>query len=747
MKEKKKKNLLVKIGDFIVNYRYLFLEIFIILMIICAVNINNVSINYDITSYLGDETETKKGIQLMKQEFGNLNEIQIMVTDTTFDQAVNIQKDISNVSNVVSVSFDDTSHYFKDNHALFVIELGDLNAMEKEQTIEDIINRVSDVSYYMYIENGEDVVEGMDIILIIAIIIIVCVLLITTTSYFEVVLAFIVFGVSILLNMGSNFIFGEISYITKSIAIVLQLGLSLDYFIIFMNHYMKEKNDTDDLMLAVKKTISKSIPEIFASCLTTVAGLLALVFMQLKIGADIGIILSKGIFCSLFTVICLLPLLIIVFHRAIDKTEHKSRIPSVLHLANFIVDSRRVLLPIFLIFIFLSCFVVTKYDYVYNVYSVKAKNGSDNQVALEKIENVFGNSNRLVLLFSNREKDYSKELLLKEMLLKNEKIANVTSLGGYEVSDGIYLGTKINYQQFSNMFQVPLEMSGQLYNYFLQYHSISFDSSEMESYFISLIDLLNFLYQQKDILNLSEELKMTIQTYYDALNLSSGLLESDDYSRFILELKTDVEGEETYALLDFVKDEAEKYYDDVLLVGESVSARDLSDSFSRDNTIITLVTISFIAIILFVTFKSFSITILLILTIEGSILLNFGLATLFGQKIFFISYIIVSAIQMGATIDYAIVLTNRFLQLRGKQSKKEALIGSVKDSLPTIVTSGFILVIAGFLIGFIASSGVVSSIGLFLATGTLISMLITILILPAILYAFDSIITKRKNIK
>lgn len=152
----------------------------------------------------------------------------------------------------------------------------------------------------------------------------------------------------------------------------------------------------------------------------------------------------------------------------------------------------------------------------------------------------------------------------------------------------------------------------------------------------------------------------------------------------------------------------------------------------------------FIALILFVTFRSLSITALLILTIEGSILLTFGLATLLNQKIFFISYIIVSAIQMGATIDYAIVLTNRFLQLRTKINKKEALVGTIKDSLPTIVTSGFILTIAGLLIGFIASSGVVSSIGIFLGFGTLISMLITIFILPAILYAFDSVIIKKK---
>lgn len=345
LKEKKNNKILVKIGDFIVNYRYLFLIIFLILIIICAININNVSVNYDITSYLGDETETKKGIKLMEEEFGALNEIQVMLTDISYEDALNIKENISSIKNVTSVSFDSSENYFKDENALFVIELANVDAETRDEVVSEITNEVSDEKYYMYIENGEDVVEGMNIILIIAIIIIVLVLLFTTTSYFEIVLAFIVFGISILLNMGSNFIFGEISYITKSIAIILQLGLSLDYFIIFMNHYMKEKNDTDDQILAVKKTVTKSIPEICASSLTTIAGLLALVFMQLKIGADIGIILSKGIICSLITVIFLLPLLIILCSKLINKTEHKNYVPNISKLANFIVNSRKFLLP------------------------------------------------------------------------------------------------------------------------------------------------------------------------------------------------------------------------------------------------------------------------------------------------------------------------------------------------------------------------------------------------------------------
>ena len=197
-----------------------------------------------------------------------------------------------------------------------------------------------------------------------------------------------------------------------------------------------------------------------------------------------------------------------------------------------------------------------------------------------------------------------------------------------------------------------------------------------------------------------------------------------------------------------MKEDVKKNYSDVTMVGESISARDLKDTFSKDNLKITFVTVLFIVIILLFTFKSIGMTCLLVLTIEGSILINFGLATLMHNKIFFISYIIVSAIQMGATIDYAIVMASRYQMLRTKLGKQNALIGALKDSLPAIITSGLILMIAGFLIGYISDSGVVASIGMFLGIGTLISMICTIFVLPSILYAFDRIIritTFKKN--
>ena len=734
-----KKNFLVKLGDFIVNFRYLFLGLFVVLAVICTININNVKVNYDITSYLPDDTETKVGIDLMK-EFGELNQMQVLLTDISYDDAQEKADKIKNIDNVENVSFNNTKDYYKNNNALIVVELGNVSDNTKDKVLSKIDNIVDDSEYYIYVENSDDAVGGMNTILIIVVIIIVAVLLFTSKSYFNVILAFIVFGISILLNMGSNFLLGEISYITKSIAIVLQLGLSLDYLIIFLNHYMKEVKDDDNLILAVKKTVTKSVKEIFASSLTTIAGLIAIVFMQLKIGGDIGIVMSKGIVCSMLTVILLLPCLLIIFNKPIMKLEHKSFVPNTKKLSQIILKSRKVLLSLFIIIVLLSIYLMGKYSYVYNVYSVKSITKSDTQIALDKIESNFGKHNRLVILVENKDKDYNKELELFNELSKNQNILSMTSIGSQEIGSNIYLGSKLDYNTLSQILNITPELSLNLYKYYASENNELDKLININDYKITVIDLIYFLKDNKDNLPLEDDMKLTIDNYYNTINNSIALLESDNYSRFILELKTDVEGEETFELLDDIKDVTNKYYDSSTLVGESVSARDLSDTFSHDNLIITLITIVFIALILLFSFKSLGMTLLLILTIEGSILINFGITTLIGDNIFFMSYIVVSAIQMGATIDYAIVMSNRYLTLRNKMNKKEAMIGALTDSTPAIITSGLILTASGFLIGFISDSGVISSIGMALGCGTLISMICTIFILPAILHVCDKFI-------
>ncbi len=739
----KKNNFLIKLGDFITNARYFFLVLFLGLTIFGFVNLNNVSVNESIVSYLPDDTETKTGLDLMGEEFGNLKSIRLMVENINLTNANTITTEISKVNHVKAVLFDGSENSYKDNKALYQVELDDVSKEELEDVKKDIEEVVSKETYTIYSEDFEDATDGITTVLIIACIIIVVVLTITSKTYFEPVIAFIIFGISIILNMGSNFLLGEISYITKSIAVILQLALSIDYVIIFMNQYMKEISDTDDKILAIKKTVSKSMPEIFASSLTTVSGLLALCFMQLKLGGDIGIVLSKGIICSLLTVILVMPSLLAIFHKpivALKKKEKEKNSSS--KLATFIFKSRQVLLPLFVVLVIVSLFLLPHYNYVYNPTSAEAVVKSENVKALDKIEETFGKSNMVVLLFENNEKDYHKEMELASEISKLDNVKAVTSIGGYQLADNIYLGTEVSYLEASQIFNIDNETSLNLFKFYASQKNEIEKLANPLDYKVTIIDMLYFLKENEASLPLTSSLVTQIDTYYNLMNENISLLESENYTRFIITLNTKEEASETYELIDNIRAKAKDSYEGVTLIGNSINAHDLESSFTSDNLIITLITILFIAIILLFTFKSLGMTILLILAIEGSILINFGIIALTKEPMFFMGYVVVSAIQMGATIDYAIVIASRYRDLRKKLDKKEAIIGTLNDRLPAVFTSGLILVVAGFLIGLISKSAVISQIGLYLGLGTLISLITTVFVLPAILYVFDSFIDK-----
>lgn len=739
MKKNNKKGFLVSLGDFITNYRYILLGIFLVLFVIGLININNVKINESIVSYLPNDTETRIGMDLMEEEFGTLSSIQVMVKLPQEKVSDGYEK-ISNINNVSYVMTDENS--YKDGYALYkvvVIDKSDEELFEIRDKIKESFNEV-----YMYSDDFDDPTDGVDIVLVLCVIIIAVILLITSKTYFEPIIAFIIFGISIVLNMGSNFLLGEISYITKAIAVILQLALSIDYVIIFMNQYMKEISDTDDKILAIKKTTSKSMPEIFASSLTTVAGLLALVFMQLRIGGDIGIVLSKGIICSLLTVILVMPSLLCMFSKYIIKFKKKEKDKSKAldKLSKFIAKSRNIMLPAYIILIIVSVCLIPNYKYVYNLNSIRSVTRSENIKSLDKIEEVFGSDNMIVLLVNDKNKDYDKQREMINEIASFDKVTSVTGAANYQLVDNVYINTKINYQEAANFMDVGFTLTYNLYQAYASANNELDKLTDINNYRISIIDLVNFLKSNALSLNLDQETLGKLMNAYNTLGGSFSMLESDNYSRIIVNLDEEVESENAYKLVEKIEDTSKKYFDKVNFVSNSINVMDLKSSFTYDNTIITIVTICFIAIILLFTFKSVGATILLILTIEGSIMINFGISSFLGLNIFFMTYIIVSAIQMGATIDYAIVVTSRYLQLRKKYDKKESITGTLRDTLPAVITSGLILLIAGILVGTIATSSVISSIGLTLGTGTLISLIGTIFVLPAILYACDGFIKK-----
>lgn len=728
-----KNNLLEKIGNFITKYRYIIMVLFLIVFTFCMYNFNNVKINNDITTYLPDNTETKYSLNLMNKEYGTFTTLSLMVEDTDESKSRLIYEKIDKIIEIKNVSY-----VMKDDNALYTIQLVDVTDDMMVDVIYNVKKIVKDETYHIHSTYYNKALNGIDIIVILSIIIILFIILINCRSYFEIVITSIIFLVTIVLNMGTNFIVGEISYITESITIILQLALSIDYVIIFMNRFTEEINDKSKL-LVIKNTLTKSIKEIFASSLTTISGLLALLFMQLKIGKDVGIVLSKGIICSLITVIFLMPSILSIFYKVIIKTTKKRKEKNNFKFGEIIINSRKVILPIFIFLVLLSIFMIPNYKFVYNPNTTKAIYLDSNAKALEKIESVFGKSNTLAVIVRNEEKDYSKELLVANKLNELEEVTLVTSVGSYEISKGVYFTSEVNYKELKEVLKrfIVLDESllKEIYIFYIDKNNIKIDN--IEEYKIKLIDLVYFLKKYEKEINVSGEVRFRLDVMYARMSDSISLLESDNYTRFIINLDLPIEGKNVEKVIEKIRNISEEYYDEVTLAGNSVSSIDLEETFKKDNVIITFVTIIFIFIILLSLFKSVLLSLLLILTIEGSILINFGLSVIFGYEIFFISYLIVIAIQMGATIDYAIVIANRYLELKDNYSKKESIILALKDRIKTILTSGFILMISGFLVGFISPSSVISSIGIFLGIGTLISLISTIFVLPCILYIID----------
>ena len=721
-----------KIGDITAKYRYIFLVLFIVLFSFCLYNFNNVKVNNDITKYLSDDTETKEALNLMEKEYGKFTSISLMIEDDT--NARTIYDNLNTISDIKSVSY-----ITKDNKVLYTIQLLQKTDEDMLNVIYDIKKIVSDEEYSIYTPYYSKVLNGLDIVLILSIIVVILILIITSKSIINPIIISIVSIFAIVINMGTNMLIREISYITESIAIILQLALTIDYVIIFMNSFILNIK-TKKKEIALKDTINTSIKEVFTSSLTTIAGLLSLLFMQLKLGRDIGLVLAKGVLCSLISVIFLMPSILTIFYKFINKKIEKEKVKNT-NLGKRILSNKKILLSVFSVLVVISICLIPNYKFVYNTFDVKPIYLDENNRNLEKIEREFGKTNTLAVIVENQEKDYGKELLLANELNKLEYVTNTVSVGSYEIKDGIYFTSEVTYLELKDILKKYINVNDDFYLYVYKFYANknNVEVSNINEYKIKIIDLVYFLKEHETELKVDNELRFRFDVLYATINESIKILESDKYTRFIVYLDLPIEGEKTKDTILEIRNLSSKYYDNVLLAGNSVASIDLEESFKKDHLIITFATAIFIFTILLFSFKSVVLSLLLILTIEGSILINFALFSLFG-KIFFISYLVVTAIQMGATIDYAIVIANRYLELRKKYEKKEAIILSVRDRLKSIITSGLILIISGLIVGFISPSGAISSIGICLGIGALISLIVTLFILPCILFMFDKYI-------
>ncbi len=740
---------MIKIATFIVDKRNLFFLLYVFAIIFCVISKDWVHVENDITTYLPETTETRQGLDVMNREFITFGTAQVMVDHISCEHARELAMQIEGIEGVTSVVFDDTENHYKEASALFDItfdgEVQDEISILAMRQIKEML-----AGYDVYISSAVDndsaanLAKEMQVVILVAVGIIVAVLLFTSHAYAEVPVLLITFGVAAILNMGTNFLLGTISFISDSVTIVLQLALAIDYAIILCHRFTEEK-ETMDTREAAIVALSKAIPEISSSSLTTISGMAALAFMQFKIGEDLAVVLVKAIIFSLLSVFTLMPGLLILFNNLMEKTVHKNLVPKITVIGKMAVKTRFIVPPIFCLIVLGAFYFSNRCPYLFSQSNIVSTKQSEQTIANNKIKNKFGTTNLIALVVPAG--NYEAEGKILKALSQYEEVESTLGLSSVEAMDGYVLTDALTPRQFAELTDLDYEVAKLLYSaYAVNNESYGEIVSGLDNTKVPLIDMFLFLHEELDkgYVTLESDMQKTIDDLYVQLHDAQLQLSTDNYSRMLVYLNLPEEAEETYAFFDVIKDEMANYYDrdSFYIVGNSTSNLDLSSSFARDNIIISVLSALFVIVILFFTFQSAGLPVLLIVVIEGSIFMNFSFPYLQNMGLYFLGYLVVSSIQMGANIDYAIVISSRYLSLKQEMPPKKAIVESLNQAFPTIITSGTILAAAGVLIGQLSSDGVISSIGTCLGRGTIISIFLVMGVLPQILLLGDIIVEK-----
>ncbi len=737
-----------RLSAFIVDKRKAFYLMYIGIAIFCVFSSGWVSVNDDLTSYLPDTTETRQGLTVMDEEFVTFGTSRIMVDNIAFDRADALAEQVRAVEGVKSVEFDGSPNHYTNGAALLSITYDGTATDEISlQALEEVKALLEGYDVYVTGDTGDSASESlaaeMQVVMLIAVVIILLVLFFTSQTYMEIPVLIMTFGMAALMNKGTNFLFGEISFISDSVAVVLQLALAIDYAIILCHRYTEERERLE-AREAVVIALSKAIPEISGSSLTTISGLGAMCFMQFGIGKDLGIILMKAIVLSLLSVFTLMPGLLMSFSSLIDRTHHKNFVPQITGWGRLAVKTRFVMPPLFVVLIIGGFLFSNRCPYAYGMTGLTTIRQNDAQIAQQKVDDTFGSVNTLAVLVP--QGDYEREGRLLRELEQMDETDTVLGLANVDAMDGYVLTDKLTPRQFAEMTDLDVEVARLLYSaYAVDQETYGQVVSGVDNYGVPLIDMFLYVYDmmEEGYVSLDADMTATIEDLHTQLTDAQLQLKGEHYSRLVLQLNLPEESEETFAFLDTLHDTVARYYSEgSLLVGNSTSDFDLSTSFGNDNLLISILTIVFVILVLVFTFQSAGLPVLLILVIQGSVWINFSFPYLQRQPLFFLSYLVVSSIQMGANIDYAIVIANRYVELKQTMPLKDAVIESLNEAFPTIVTSGTILASAGISIGLLSSNPAIASIGVCLGRGTLISIFLVMGILPQILMLGDIIIEK-----
>lgn len=746
--DKNDKNIFLSIATIIVEKRNLVFFLFTLMIIFCTFSIKWSVVENELTAYLDESTVTRVGLEVLEEEFVSFGMADIMISNISITKSLEIADEIKEIKGVNIVNFEHSPDYYKDGNALFSVVF---DSPEDEEVALNAMNEIREkLSIYdlsvkttVGVSDAETLAEEMQVIVVVLLLLIIVVLTFTSKSFAEVPILLIIFGVAALLNMGTNFIFDKISFISDTVGMVLQLALAIDYAIILCHRFAEEREHFEPKEACIQ-SLSKAIPEISSSSLTTISGLFAMSFMNFGIGADLSRVLIKSILISLLCVFTLMPGLLLILSPKIDKTKHKNFVPSIKWLCKFSLKMRYIVPPIFILITIVSGYYSQQTTYLFSASEVRARNISDRLMQEDRITNIFGSSNSLGMMFPSG--DYEKEVELIKRLESLDEVDSVMGLSNTEAMDDYKLTDYLTARELSELMDLDYEESQLLYTTFAMdkedYGRIVNPNNEYELPLIDLIIFIDDLISNNYITLDDEELVNDLNTQARLVKDARLQLESENYSCILLSLNLPEESQETFDFLDYVSDIGLEYYEEILLVGNSTSNADLSATFTRDNLIISILSALFVVIVLLFTFGSVATPLILILIIQSAIFMNFAVPYLQGSGLYFIGYLVVSSIQMGANVDYAIVITNRYLTLKNDMDNKTAIIQALDESFATVITSGSILALAGVVIQYVTTDGTIAALGECIGRGTTISIVLVLFVLPQILYLGTNLIEK-----
>ena len=732
-----------KVSELIVSRRYWILGVMLCLTIACMVLSRQVTVNYDMTKYLPDDSAMKKGMDIMAAEFPSMGadkSIRVMAEGLDEAKQAELLDKLEAIPYVESVAHDAGAKYHRGDYSLFVISTSYDYGSPEERAIESALQKDFQ-EYHTVFRNDNPGADGVPaLLLLVAIAILVTILLLMCRSWCEPFLFLINIGIAVMINEGTNVFLGEISYVTSSMAAVLQLVLSIDYSVMLMNRYRQEKSAGLEKREAMAAAIRNCFSAVSSSAMTTAAGLLALAFMKFRIGLDLGVVLAKGVLISLICALTALPGIVILADRLVERSAKKTPHVSMERLSRFSCRRRFVLACAFVAM--LAAFYVLQ---------------GNTQIAytlakVDPIADIFPAENPLVIVYENKDEDRMAELagtletrdgvtqvlgypgIFEKAYTAEELSGALSGLGG---SMGIAAGEEIGGFDPSMLETV----------YSLRFAGSPLPASEQK---MTIPELFGYVHDT--LLNnrlfsalISQEARDMIAGAKDKLDSGMSMLKSARYSRMIVYTALPVESEETEALMETLTDAGKELTGEYYLIGNSAMSYEMQRSFSGELRTITMMTAAAIFLIVLISFRSLVVPALLVLIVQCGVYITVTVVGWQGYSIYFLALLIVECILMGATIDYGILFTGYYRENRKRKSVPEALEAAYDGSVHSIMTSGMILVLVTAILGYTYSDPTVAEICRTISTGALSAILLILFLLPALLAALDRLIVRGKD--